>query len=64
MPAGAIALFVAGILGFPVFIPTFIVWAAIAEFLPMWSFTPILWTAALAGIYLNCRFITKLFRKK
>jgi hypothetical protein len=65
IPVGAVALLIAGLLGFPVFIPVFVGWAWLQEWIaiPFWVDSIVLWSSALIGIYVNCMILHWFFRK-
>lgn len=64
IPTGAIALLICGLIGFPVFVPVIAIWSCfLGDVIPMGLVTPILWIAAIAGIYIDSRILRWIFRK-
>jgi hypothetical protein len=63
IPTGFVALMICGLLGFPVFAPVFLIFSFTADYIPMWAITPILWAAAIAGLYVDYKILHWIFRK-
>jgi len=60
IPATAVIMFVAIILGTPVAPLLLVGWAAVCEYLPGWTTTPIWVACAATGIYCNILIISKI----